>query len=74
MHLQQVCYQLVNLYSSLFLYHWYDFKSFMKQFSIDDDQPNARTYAARVSISAWIHDLYVSNRNAAFSGFYLWNF
>nr|WAK97195.1 putative coat protein [Dichroa partitivirus 2] len=63
LHIQQMFNSLVALYSSLFLTRWPDFKRFMDQFNVPATI-HPWTYAARAYLSAWIHDLYVSNREA----------
>ena len=63
LYLQAMFNSLVMLYSSLFLTRWPDFKRFMEQFQVPANV-NPWTFAARSYLSAWIHDLYVSNREA----------
>nr|BCS51496.1 coat protein [Vitis cryptic virus] len=54
---------LVPLYVTMILNHWPHYKRYMEQFT---PPPGVTpwTYAARAYVSVWIHDLYVSNREA----------
>lgn len=60
---QNIFNSLVTLYTSMFRLKWNHFRRFMDQFGAGQIDASI-TYAARAYISAWFHDLYVSNREA----------
>nr|QRG29194.1 putative CP [Dactylorhiza cryptic virus 3] len=54
---------LVSLYANVFHSQWFDFRRFHESFGVPQHQLGW-THAARVYISMWFIDLYVSNREA----------
>lgn len=77
LRLSDIFQNLVTLYVPLFLAHWPRLKRYMDQYP-PPGMIDPWVYAARCYISAWMHDLYASNREAvqkltplAFSQYYL---
>jgi len=64
LQLGQIYTSLVTLYSSLFLSQWQHFKRYSDIHNVVAAGVTPHLHAARVYISCWIHDLYVSNREA----------
>lgn len=64
LHLQTIFDQLVSLYIPLFQCQWQRLKYLFDEAALLPSGITPRTHATRCYISAWIHDLYVSNRKA----------
>lgn len=60
---QEIYTSLISLYMPMFTTQWHRFKRFMEAFP-PPAGVTPQGYAARIYIAGWLHDLYVSNREA----------